>query len=105
MSFLLAMRGGGGEGDREREGERESRNEITKSVAVLEGSQWNTLVFSGPTKILNYHQTRNESKESNFHLIIKPLSFMTPSRRKLQSLCLSLSVGCSKKKNTRGEET
>lgn len=79
---------------KEREKEREYGNKITKSVGVSEGSQRNTLVFSGRTKILNYHQTRNESKESNFHQIIKPLSFMTPSWRKLLSLCMCPSVGC-----------
>lgn len=45
-------------------------------------------VLSKPTKLLNYHQTWNESKETNFRQIIKPLSFMTQSQWKLPSLRL-----------------
>lgn len=62
-----------------------------------------SLVLSRPTKLLNYHQTWNESKETNFRQIIKPLSFMTQSQWKLPSLCLCPAVE-KKKEQTWGNK-
>lgn len=59
-----------------------------KDWSMCKGSQSNDLVLSRPTKLLNYHRTWNESKETNFRQIIKPLSFMTQSQWKLPSLRL-----------------
>lgn len=70
---------------------------------MCKGSQSNCLVLSRATKLLNYHQTWNESKETNFLQIIKPLSFMTQSQWKLPSLCLCPAVE-KKKEQTWGNK-
>ncbi len=79
------------------------KNSKYEDWGMCKGSQSNSLVLSGPTKLLNYHRTWNESKETNFRQIIKPLSFMTQSQWKLPSLCLRQAAG-EKKEQTWGNK-
>ena len=74
------------------------KHSAVKDWGMCKGSQLSDLVLSGPTKLLNYRWTWNESKETNFRQIIKPLSFMTQSQWKLPCLHVP-SSGKEKKKD------
>lgn len=66
--------------------------ENMKTEGCVKAVWWAVQYYLVQKKLLYYHGTWNESKESNFRQIIKPLSFMTQSQWKLPSLCLCPAV-------------